>query len=231
VVGLGNPGPRYRDTRHNAGYRVVDRFARELNATLDAVRFSGRFGWARLEVHRRALEVALLEPDTFMNRSGFSVAAALSQLSIPDPSRDLLVVYDDLDLPFGRVRLRASGGAGGHRGMADILDRLGTREVPRLRFGIGRPPEDQDPVDYVLSPFSSSETQGLEAAVTAAALAVRSALCDGVVEAMSRVNRVSESQTSESESSRSKSSQGEKGLPRAVEAGGEQSGDTEQNQE
>jgi len=194
-VGLGNPGSRYRDTRHNAGYRVVERFARELAVSLALRRFAGRFGWAQLEARGERLAVALLEPETGMNRSGSSVAAAVRELPIPHPARDLLVVYDDLDLPFGRVRLRASGGAGGHRGMADVLAELGSRDVPRLRFGLGRPPEGEDPIGYVLSPFSASERQSLEPLLTAAALALRTALLDGVMEAMSQVNRLPDGET------------------------------------
>ena len=117
VVGLGNPGPSYAGTRHNVGFRVVERFARSAGIELRELRFRGRFGRGRW----RDSEVAVLEPQTTMNRSGDAVAAALAALPPLDPGNDVLVVFDDLDLPFGRLRLRPSGGAGGHRGLRRIV--------------------------------------------------------------------------------------------------------------
>jgi len=134
VVGLGNPGPRYADTRHNAGVRVLERFARDEGIALDERRYASRFGSGRL-AGAPGLGVALLAPETFMNRSGDAVAAAIAELGLGDVAGNLLVVLDDVDLPFGRLRLRAAGGAGGHRGLADVIERLARQDFARLRFG------------------------------------------------------------------------------------------------
>jgi PTH1 family peptidyl-tRNA hydrolase len=184
LVGLGNPGPRYAATRHNAGFRIAERFAAGLGIRLGEERFGGRYGEGFLD----GLEVAVLLPGTFMNDSGRALGAACAGLAL-DPCRDLLVALDDLDLPFGRLRLRASGGAGGHRGLGDVLEALATREVARLRFGIGRPPPGRDPVDYVLEPFSPDEERALADLVAAAAGAVELAFAQGIEEAMASVNR------------------------------------------
>ena len=129
VVGLGNPGPRYADTRHNVGVRVLERFAREHGLALDARRFGSRFGSGWLAGGEPRLAVALLAPETFMNRSGEAVAEAVAELGLADVAGDLLVVLDDVDLPFGRLRLRAAGGAGGHRGLADVIVRLARQRL------------------------------------------------------------------------------------------------------
>ncbi len=184
VVGLGNPGPRYAATRHNAGFRVVERLARRHGIALDQARFRGHLGRGRA----RGVEIALIEPQTFMNRSGSSVLEALDGLGIDDPGAALLVVYDDLDLPFGRLRVRPGGGAGGHRGLADIQERLGRDDFPRLRFGIGRPPPGEDPVAYVLAPFAPDEEEALGARLECAADAVETILVEGVTPAMDRFN-------------------------------------------
>jgi PTH1 family peptidyl-tRNA hydrolase len=185
LVGLGNPGPRYTDTRHNVGYRVVERAAGRAGIDLGQRRFGGRFGRGRLA----GLDVGVLEPETFMNRSGVAVAEALRLLPVGDPAEDVLVVLDDLDLPFGRLRLRLRGGAGGHRGLEDVIRTLGSEDVPRLRFGIGRPTPPLDPVAYVLQAFAPEERERLDGALEAAADAAVAALRDGVAAAMNQVNR------------------------------------------
>jgi len=164
---------------------------------LDEERFHGRFGtaWAPCGPGAEAAEVGLLCPLTYMNRSGRSVTAALSALPDLDPSLDLLVVLDDLDLPFGRLRLRPAGGAGGHNGLADVIAAVGRREIPRLRFGIGRPPPERDPVDYVLSVFDPEESAALPGLLERAVDAVEAVLQEGVGPAMSRVNRAPELET------------------------------------
>lgn len=184
VVGLGNPGPRYRRTRHNAGFRVVEALAERFGVALEASELEGRFGRARWD----ALEVGMLLPETFMNASGAAVAEAVQVLPVEAPERDLLVVFDDLDLPLGRLRLRARGGAGGHRGLGDILEALGREDVPRLRFGIGRPPPGLDPVQYVLAPFDAGEERELRRALPRAVDAVECFLDEGAAAAMNRFN-------------------------------------------
>jgi PTH1 family peptidyl-tRNA hydrolase len=185
VVGLGNPGPRYAATRHNIGFRILERFGEEQGISLLGRRFFGLYGSGRMG----DLAVALLAPQTFMNRSGQAVAAALRALPELSPATDLLVIYDDLDLSPGRIRLRLAGGAGGHRGMADIIDALATRDFARLRFGIGRPPPGWDAIEYVLTPFSAEEEEGLRHRIAAAAQAVGVALIEGPEVAMDRFNR------------------------------------------
>ncbi|MGI9591619.1 MAG: aminoacyl-tRNA hydrolase [Myxococcota bacterium] len=189
VVGLGNPGPRYADTRHNAGFRVVERLAQRRGVPLADERFQGRFGTGWLPAAEGpALALGLLQPLTFMNRSGAAVAEALAALPVADPARDLLVFVDDVDLPFGRLRLRSSGGAGGQRGLADVIAVLGRQDFPRLRFGIGRPEGGMETADWVLSPFSSPEREGLAGRVEVAAEACEMALLEGVTAAMNRFN-------------------------------------------
>lgn len=185
VVGLGNPGPAYACSRHNIGFRVAEAWARRAGVGLQSQRFAGRFGSGRAG----ALDAAVLEPHTWMNRSGDSVAAALRELEGIEPDRDLVVVYDDLDLPLGRLRVRPSGGPGGHRGVASIIECLGTRDFPRLRFGIGRPPAGCDVVDHVLQPFSSDDERSLAARIPLAVGALEVVLAEGVEAAMNRFNR------------------------------------------
>src|SRR5262249_5094167 len=156
VVGLGNPGARYARTRHNVGFRVAERLRERWRFDPPSERFDGRFARGRV-ASLGGMDVGVLEPETFMNVSGTSVSAALGKLPVEDPARDLLVVFDDADLPFGRLRLRPSGSAGGHNGLGDILEKLGTQDVPRLRLGIGRPEVPMDTVNFVLARFSPEE--------------------------------------------------------------------------
>jgi peptidyl-tRNA hydrolase, PTH1 family len=183
-VGLGNPGPRYADTRHNVGARVVERTAERARLGFDESAFEGRRARGFLDEQ----EVVLLLPATFMNLSGRAVAAALAELPEILPSRDLLIVIDDADLPLGRLRLRARGGAGGHRGLADVLVALETDDVPRLRFGIGRPLRPMDTAHFVLDRFDAAEAPQVEEAVERAAAAVACFVREGIEAAMNRFN-------------------------------------------
>ncbi len=206
VVGLGNPGARYAATRHNIGARIVDRFAVDRGFALSERRFESRFGLGKIPSkaggspegppagsgERTELDVALLVPETYMNRSGIAVAEAVSSLSVDDILEDLLIVVDDLDLPFGRLRIRARGSSAGHRGLEDIAERIGSTDFPRLRFGIGRPEAETSAVDWVLDAFSKAEEVALEEQMPVAAEAIGSILIDGVVPAMNRYNRSSE---------------------------------------
>lgn len=185
MVGLGNPGPEYEATRHNVGFRVVERLASRCGATLSRdKRLHGRAGRARIA----GRDVLLLAPETWMNRSGLAVEAAIAAHPL-DPASELLVVYDDLDLPFGRLRLRPGGGAGGHNGLADVIDRLGRNDFARLRFGIGRPPPGIEAVEWVLAPWNRDEAASLGDHLERAADAVEALLADGIGPAMSRFNR------------------------------------------
>lgn len=184
VVGLGNPGNCYRETRHNAGFRIVDRLAERTGIALDRKRYEGRYGEGRAA----GQELALLLPETRMNGSGEAVAQALRGLGLEQPERDLLIVLDDLDLPLGRLRLRPDGGDGGQRGLRDVIRALASERVPRLRFGVGRPPPGVDPIDWVLQPFHPDEGKVLSDALPRAAEAVLCFLAEGVATAMDRFN-------------------------------------------
>ncbi len=190
VVGLGNPGPRYARTRHNAGFRVAECFAARHAIELSSERFGGCFGRGRIAAPgSAALDVGVLEPQAFMNLSGDAVALALSKLPVEDPARDVMVILDDVDLPFGRLRLRHGGGAAGHKGLAHIIERLGRDDLPRLRFGVGRPVTPIDTAAWVLERFAPQEEQALPALVGTAADALDAWLFDGLDAAMNRFNR------------------------------------------
>jgi PTH1 family peptidyl-tRNA hydrolase len=184
VVGLGNPGRRYAATRHNVGFRVVERLAERHGIEVSSRRFEGRYGRGRID----DLDVGILEPQTYMNASGESVVEALRFLPVGELSQDLIVVYDDADLPFGRLRVRRSGGHGGHKGVEDVIALLGRKDFPRLRFGIGRPMHAMSTEGYVLQRFSPAEEEALPRCVERASEAVETLLLEGVVAAMNRFN-------------------------------------------
>jgi PTH1 family peptidyl-tRNA hydrolase len=187
VVGLGNPGQRYARTRHNVGFRVAGWLRERWRLGPPEERFDALFARGRVGA-LGGLDVGVLEPQTFMNESGASVAAALRKLPVEDVASDVLVVFDDADLPFGRLRLRPSGSGGGHNGLSDVLERLGRRDVPRLRFGIGRPSLPIETRDFVLGRFSKEEEAALPAHLERAAEAVESFLLEGMARAMNRFN-------------------------------------------
>ncbi len=185
VLGLGNPGEEYDRTRHNFGFFVVDAIARE-----ERCRFARGPGPVRVACFPAGPErVLLAKPTTYMNRSG-EAARALRAAFPRVPLDRWLVVADDLDLPFGRIRLRAGGGAGGHNGLKSLLEALATNEFPRLRLGIGRPNGAlrEDVVDWVLEPFSPDEAPLVPEIVRRGGAAVRDFATLGVVEAMNRTN-------------------------------------------
>ena len=186
MVGLGNPGPRYANTRHNVGFRVVQRFAADHGISLDQEDFGGHFGRGRLRAETD-VEVAVLLPLTFMNLSGDAVAEAVATLPVEQPG-DLFLAFDDVDLPFGRLRIRKGGGAGGHNGLGNVIERLGRKDCPRLRFGVGRPQGGHETRDWVLEGFSREEERVLPERVGRAAEAIFVALTDGVDIAMNRFN-------------------------------------------
>lgn len=186
VVGLGNPGPDYAQTRHNVGFRVVELLA----ARAGGGRFAKhRSGADVLEGHLAGRRVVLAEPRTYMNVSGGSVAGLTRYFSVP--AGDIIVVHDDLDLGFGVVRLKRGGGEGGHNGLRSISSALGTRDYLRVRFGIGRPPGRQDPAEFVLKYFSSTERTELGLAVDLAADATEALLADGLEPAQNRFHALS----------------------------------------
>lgn len=182
LVGLGNPGSRYAATRHNIGWVVLDEFARKHNISVDKVAFEGVTGEARVGTEK----LYLLKPMTFMNNSGRSVARAAAFYKI-DP-REILVIYDDLDLPPGRIRVREKGGSGGHNGMKSLIQEVATQEFGRLRIGVGRPAPGWEVVDWVLAPFNSDDAAVMARVVPLAVEAVEAWLTEGLRSAMNRYN-------------------------------------------
>lgn len=183
VVGLGNPGAKYRSTRHNIGYLVLSELASRFPGNRPKARFQGDLIDIR---DKKGDAVQLLCPTTYMNRSGQSVSEALRFYKIP--LENLLVVCDDLNLPFTKLRFRSDGGSGGQKGLADIVRALGTEKFPRLRMGIGEPPGRMDAADYVLMNFTEKERPELEVALKEAADAVEYWIEFGISEAMNRFN-------------------------------------------
>lgn len=179
VVGLGNPGPRYEATRHNIGQMVLDELARRRGE-----RFREHKGGARVvETWLRpgADKLVLAKPNSFMNVSGTSVAALAKFYSVP-PER-VIIVHDELDIPYDSIRLKVGGGHGGHNGVRDVARALATPEFPRVRAGIGRPPGRQDPADWVLAPFGSAERETLPIFVSDVADAVEQLVGEGLTAA------------------------------------------------
>lgn len=182
LVGLGNPGEKYAGTRHNAGFLVAERVAERQHIGLKKKGYQGVYGVGRAVGE----ETTILLPQTFMNHSGVSVTAAYKSLGIAPG--DLIVIYDDLDLPFGRLRIRPDGGHGGHNGLRDIVALLGRTDFIRLKVGIGRP-ERGDVTGHVLSRFGAAEKTLLPQLLEVAAEAVETILKDGAAVAMNRFNQ------------------------------------------
>lgn len=183
VVGLGNPGDEYAATRHNAGFMVVDRLARAWGVELRGRLFKSRTALAR----RAGEDVLLAEPKTYMNLSGTAVRAAIEGKGI-GPDR-LVVVYDDLDIPLGEIRVRKTGRPGTHKGMISIVSEIGSVEFPRIRVGIGPLPGGRDAADYVLEPFRKAERADLGLGLDQAAEALEMVLDGDIEKAMTRFNK------------------------------------------
>jgi PTH1 family peptidyl-tRNA hydrolase len=183
ICGLGNPGPRYENTRHNVGYQVVARMAQ-----MQGCRWEGYRGLAEIAFTNFDEEKVLLaRPLTFMNLSGKAVLPLVRDTGIS--LSDLLVVYDDMDLPLGVIRVRARGSSGGHRGVQSLIDCLGSSDFPRIRIGIGRPPAGVDAATYVLSPFQQDEEELLEEVLERAVAAATGWVVKGIDVVMNQFNR------------------------------------------
>lgn len=185
VVGLGNPGPAYEVTRHNAGFLVADLLADRIGGKFKSHRGRAAVLEGRLGPFP-GTPVVLAKPNGFMNTSGGPVAGLLSYFDVPVDR--LVVIHDELDLPFGSVRLKRGGGAGGHNGLRSITTSIGTPDFVRIRVGIGRPPGRQDPADYVLRPFSSTERREIGVVLEWAADAVELVVRDGLEAAQNTVH-------------------------------------------
>ncbi|MBS3943010.1 MAG: aminoacyl-tRNA hydrolase [Dethiobacter sp.] len=182
IVGLGNPGPRYEQSRHNLGYATIDFLAGLLHAQQPARKFGSLYADVRID-HEK---LVLVQPLTYMNRSGLAVTEFLGYYSLL-PEK-LILIYDDLDLPPGCIRIRRGGGSAGHRGVQSVIDSLGTTDFIRLRIGIGKPPQEMDVADYVLAKVSGDEKVLLNQAVIRAAEAVQVVVRQGLDIAMNNFN-------------------------------------------
>jgi len=182
IVGLGNPGREYRDTRHNIGFMVVDQLAGRMNISFNRAKSKALITDGRYQ----GLKIILAKPQTFMNKSGHPTSSLLKFYKLTP--KNLLVVYDDVDLPFDTIRIKPSGGSAGHKGMRSIIEQLGTDEFPRLRMGVGRPAGGKQAANYVLKPFNKEETEILDIYLARAADATQAFLTHGIDYAMTKYN-------------------------------------------
>lgn len=182
IIGLGNPGKQYEHTRHNIGFECIDALANKWDAPLNQLKFNGMYA----TVHRPEGKVILLKPLTYMNLSGESVRPMMDYFDID--IEDIIVIYDDLDLETGKLRLRQKGSAGGHNGIKSLIQHLGTQEFNRIRVGISRPPAGMKVADYVLAKFSKEDHPAIAQAVDKTVSAIESALSKNFLDVMSQYN-------------------------------------------
>ena len=180
IVGLGNPGQQYAKTRHNVGFMAVDKLCQDLNAAVNKSKFKALIGESYIEQQK----VILVKPQTYMNLSGEAVGALARWYKL-NPS-DVIVIYDDMDLPLGRLRIRPKGGPGGHNGMKSIIAHLGTEEFPRIRVGIGR--AEYDSVNYVLGNFAEQELDVINGIITKAVESIHVWIRKDISAAMNKFN-------------------------------------------
>ena len=183
IVGLGNPGKEYAATKHNCGFRAIDLIAQSLNCKIDKGKFQGLYG----QTTYNGAKLYLLKPQTFMNLSGRSVLQLSAYFNIP-PQR-IIVLFDDISLEPGRIRIRADGSAGGHNGIKSIIAELGSQDFPRVKIGVGaKPHKNADLADWVLSGFSASEEKAMDVSLKNAAESALCIISHGVSEAANRFN-------------------------------------------
>lgn len=182
IIGLGNPGAEYRQNRHNIGFMVIDQLAQVLSIPLQRVKFKAITGTGKFEGRR----VILAKPQTYMNASGESVGPLSRYFKVP--LNQLMVLHDDLDIPFGSLRIRPMGGTSGQKGMKSIVEKLGSQDFPRMRIGIGRPPGRMDPADYVLQNFKNDELATRDEVLNSATAAIKLFILEGLDKAMNTFN-------------------------------------------
>jgi PTH1 family peptidyl-tRNA hydrolase len=182
IVGLGNPGREFNNTRHNIGFMAIDAVAKSIEIKLGKVQNKALIGLGKINNTR----VVLAKPQTYMNLSGQAVVGLLNFYKIPRDN--LLVIHDDIDLPFGTIRIRPKGGSAGQRGLGSTIDRLGSQDFARMRLGVGRPPGQMSPKDYVLQHFSKDEAEILQTLLEKSCDAAREFVINGLDAAMNRYN-------------------------------------------
>lgn len=183
IAGLGNPGSRYDNTRHNVGFATVDLIASQNNIKISKLKHKAVYGEGSIEGSR----VIISKPQTFMNLSGESIRDMVEWYKMP--SSHIIIIYDDVDLPYGKIRIRPKGSSGTHNGMRSILYQLATEDFPRIRIGIGRPPEGWDLADYVLGKFNESDRKTMDESIKKAADAAREIIKSGAESAMNKFNK------------------------------------------
>jgi PTH1 family peptidyl-tRNA hydrolase len=183
VVGLGNPGEEYLRARHNVGYLVIDRLLKTLDIELNQVKYHAVWSYSLLDNQ----EIVIAKPLTYMNESGKAIASLLNAFNLP--TKQLVVVYDDIDLPLAQLRIRPRGGSGGHKGVNSIIEKLQSLDFPRVRIGIGRPRGKQEPAEYVLRSFTEREWQKIEPTLEIAVEAIKVIVTKGLNYAMNFYNR------------------------------------------
>ena len=184
IIGLGNPTAQYEGTRHNVGFDVIDRLAEKYNIAVDTKKHRAYIGKGMIDGQR----VILAKPQTYMNLSGESVRELAEYYKV-DPEQEILVIYDDISLDVGQLRIRKKGSAGGHNGIKNIIAHLGTQVFPRIKVGVGEKPKNYDLADYVLGHFSKAEREQMEAGYDRAAEAVRLILAGETDAAMNQYNK------------------------------------------
>ncbi len=182
IVGLGNPGREYRNTRHNIGFLAIDALAKSLNVTLGKVQSKALVGQGKIGSNK----VILVKPQTYMNLSGQAVSGLLNFYKIS--AEHLIVIHDDIDLPFGTIRIRPGGGSAGQRGVKSIIEKVGTQEFARMRLGVGRPPGQMEAAAYVLQPFTKEDEEFLINFLAKAAEAANEFVNNGLNAAMNKYN-------------------------------------------
>ncbi len=182
IAGLGNPGRRYMKTRHNIGFMTIDHLAKRLEQTFARVEFKALVA----KTTHQGCRLILAKPQTFMNESGLAIGTLARFYKIP--LENLMVVYDDVDLPIGTLRIRAGGGSAGQKGMKSIIERLGSEDIPRLRLGIDRPPGQMEAAAYVLQPFAKAEAELIQLTLGRAADAILTFVTEGLDQAMNLYN-------------------------------------------
>lgn len=182
VVGLGNPGEEYKKTRHNMGFNAIDMLCEKYGIEIKKEKFQGKYECSTIEQEK----VILLKPQTYMNLSGESIRQFVNFYKI-EPDK-IIIIYDDMDINPGTIKIRKKGSAGGHNGMKSIIQNLGTEEFPRIRIGIGRPTKEEDQINYVIGQISNEEQEKLKIGVEKAQEAVIEILKNGIDKAMNKLN-------------------------------------------
>jgi peptidyl-tRNA hydrolase, PTH1 family len=182
IIGLGNPGKQYEQTRHNVGFMVIDKLSKELSIPLDRHKFNGIYGIG----HISGEKIILLKPLTYMNLSGECIRPLMDYYEINDD--EIVVIYDDLDLPVGKIRLRAKGSAGGHNGIKSMISHLASQEFNRIRVGVDRPNNGMKISDYVLGQFTKEEEQGIQEAIDRSVNACEKWLSTSFIQVMNEYN-------------------------------------------